>query len=63
MLGVKGWARNVQEGVEIVAEGREAQVRQLAEWCQRGPPGAEVERVEVKEEMFKGEFKTFEILF
>lgn len=34
-------------GVEAVFEGHEDVVRSLVDWCSRGPPGAEVESVEV----------------
>lgn len=46
--GVSGWVRNRPEGgVEAVFEGHEDVVRSLVDWCSRGPPGAEVESVEV----------------
>lgn len=46
-LGVKGYARNLRDGrVEVVAEGSEDAVEQLARWCHAGPPRALVTKVE-----------------
>ncbi len=46
-LGLRGWARNTLEGrVEIVAEGPVERVRELVEWCRRGPPSARVTAVD-----------------
>jgi protein-L-isoaspartate(D-aspartate) O-methyltransferase len=47
-LGVRGWARNLNDGsVELHAEGERAAVDALLTWCASGPAQAEVERVEV----------------
>jgi acylphosphatase len=46
-LGVSGWARNLPDGrVEVVAEGDDGPVRQLADWCRHGPSSAVVTAVE-----------------
>lgn len=46
-LGLDGWVRNLPEGsVELVAEGEDASLRELLEWCHSGPPAASVTRVE-----------------
>ena len=46
-LGLAGSARNLPDGsVEVVAEGRRAEVERLVAWCRRGPPAARVEDVE-----------------
>jgi acylphosphatase len=61
-LGVKGYVRNLDDGrVYAVLEGEEAPIRNLIEWCKTGPPGAEVEKVEVTSEEYGGEFQTFNI--
>jgi len=45
-LGVVGWARNRSDGsVEILAEGASSSIRQLVDWCRRGPPAARVRDV------------------
>jgi acylphosphatase len=46
-LGVRGWVRNRSDGsVEALACGPAAAVDALAAWCERGPPLAQVLRVE-----------------
>lgn len=48
-LGLAGWVRNVPDGtVEAVFEGEDERVESMAEWCRRGPPGAQVDHVEVE---------------
>lgn len=49
-LGVSGWVRNRRDdSVEILAAGPDEAVAALIERCRRGPPAAQVERVEVEE--------------
>jgi acylphosphatase len=48
-LRLDGWVRNRADGtVEAVARGAPADCDALLLWAQRGPPGARVERVEVR---------------
>lgn len=45
-LGVAGWVRNLPSGeVELLAEGDEALLSELAKRVGKGPPGARVEVV------------------
>lgn len=45
-LGLRGFVRNREDGsVEVVAQGSEVQLAQLAQWLQKGPRTAKVERV------------------
>ena len=63
-LGVKGWVRNLPDGrVEAVMEGEKDALNRMLDFCRVGPPGAEVEKVEVKWERPKGEFTDFEIRY
>lgn len=63
-LGVKGWVRNVPDGsVEAVIEGPRDKVEELIKWAHRGPPAACVEKVVVRWEPYKGEFKDFRIRY
>lgn len=63
-LGLTGWVRNKRDGsVEVVAEGGEEQVKELAAWCRHGPPSAGVVQVDEKEEPWQGEFDSFDIVF
>ena len=53
--GVAGWAANLPDGtVEVVLEGRAADVRELISYCSRGPRGAEVTGVEVTQRTPEG---------
>ena len=52
---VAGWIRNNPDGtVEAVFEGEEDAVTALVDWAHRGPPTAQVSRVEVTEEQPEG---------
>ncbi len=63
-LGVKGWVRNLPNGdVEGCFEGEETAVRQLVDWCRRGPATARVDRLTEREERHTGEFGSFEIRY
>lgn len=46
-LGLRGYARNLDDGrVEVVACGDAQSVEALAEWLERGPPLARVDALE-----------------
>jgi acylphosphatase len=61
---VTGWVRNLPDGrVEAVFEGEKENVEAMIAFCQRGPPGAIVKKIEVKWENPTGEFKDFRIRY
>lgn len=61
---VTGWVRNLPDGrVEAVFEGEKENVDAMIAFCQRGPPGAIVKKIEVKWEDPTGEFKDFRIKY
>ena len=61
-LNVSGFVRNSPDGsVEVVAEGEEAFLNRLIEWCRKGPPGALVEHVSVDWENAENQFHGFNI--
>lgn len=63
-LSVKGWVRNNPDNsVEIVAEGSDDTIDKLIEWCRKGPIGAKVDKLDIKEEKPKNEFKNFSIIY
>lgn len=46
-LALVGWVRNLADGtVEVLAQGDEQVLRQLGDWCRRGPSGARVDAVD-----------------
>lgn len=58
--GVTGWVRNLPDGrVEAVFEGDARAVEAMVQWCHRGSPLSRVDRVEVQEESYQGEFTDF----
>jgi acylphosphatase len=63
-LGVNGWVRNLDDGrVEAIFEGEQSAVKALLEFCSKGPKGALVTNVSVSWETFKGEFRSFDIVY
>ena len=54
-LDVDGWVRNLGDGrVEVLCEGAEAAVRELASWLEQGPSKAKVTAVELEEQALQG---------
>lgn len=59
--GVTGWVRNLPDGsVEAEIEGDEPSVAAMTDWLRKGPPFAEVTRLDVTEIDPKGD-GSFEI--
>jgi acylphosphatase len=53
--GVAGWVTNRGDGtVEAALEGRRADIEALLGFCKQGPSGADVERVDVRDEQPEG---------
>lgn len=64
LTGVDGWVRNLPDGrVEIVVEGEDEKVEKFIQELKNGYLGANIKRIEKFEEVYKGEFKGFEIRF
>lgn len=62
--GVVGWVMNRSDGkVEAVFEGDNGAVANMVSWSHNGPAGAVVDKVTVKDEEYKGEFKDFDIKY
>ncbi len=54
-LGLDGWVRNLADGrVEVLVEGDEVAVRELAAWLEQGPKPAKVAAVELQEHALQG---------
>lgn len=61
-LGVTGWVKNTTHGaVEAIFEGEENCIKEMIEWCKNGPPQANVENIEIKEQNPTNGFDGFSI--
>jgi len=62
-LGITGWVKNTKDGVEVVAEGEDAALKELVAFCHKGPLFAKVVSVDIKDEKSTGEFSDFSIKY
>lgn len=63
-LGLSGWVRNRHDGtVELLAEGEQAGIQRLVDWCHQGPPAAQVTQVETSWEEPTGDLEPFTISY
>ena len=62
-LSLVGWVRNNDDGsVEALAQGPKNKLEEFVAWCKKGPPAAEIERVEVVWGSGSGHFDNFNII-
>jgi acylphosphatase len=63
-LGLDGWVKNRGDGgVEAVFVGPPDKVEAMIKWCRRGPPKAEVEKVEISRKQVEKKLTGFEIKY
>ncbi len=62
-LGLRGFIRNIPDGVEAIFEGNVPELGTMLQFLKKGPKYSKVEKVDAKEENFTGEFKDFRILY
>lgn len=61
-LGILGFVQNLPDGsLFLVAQGDQNKLRQLIEWCKKGPSLAKVTNLKVKFNKSEENFKDFEI--
>ncbi|MBE2199170.1 MAG: acylphosphatase [Anaerolinea sp.] len=61
-LGINGWVANRHDGaVQVVGEGSETALRQLAEFLHRGSPLSRVDHVALTWSDASGEFRYFRV--
>ena len=58
-LGIKGYVKNTDDDLFVVAEGEWKAIKKLMEFCKKGPESAIVQNVKIKKEEFKNEFEDF----
>lgn len=62
--GIYGWVANESDGtVTVVAEGSENKISDLVDWCHSGPSTCQVEKVNVEQMPYQGEFDDFSVRF
>ena len=63
-LDITGYVKNLDDGsVEVIAEGEDSDIEELIKFCNSGPNGSEVTKVEVKDEEYVGKFEDFSIRY
>lgn len=63
-LGLKGWVKNLHDGsVEAVFEGDVEKLHEAVQWCQNGPPGAHVTKIDEKWQDYIGEYRSFDVKY
>ena len=61
-LSLKGWVRSLPSGeAEVVFEGEEERIREMVEWCKKGPSLFRDNTVQAEFSDYLGEFEDFEI--
>ncbi len=63
-LKISGYVRNMPDGsVEVMAEGSPENCTRLLEWLKKGPPGAFVREVKVRDINLSGLYRGFTVQY
>ena len=62
-LGLKGYVKNTNQDVEVVAQGDGKQIEKLVMFCHKGPPVARVDKVDFKYEEIEKIFNSFDVKY
>ena len=61
-LGLNGYTKNMDDGtVEVVAQGPEEKIKELIEFCKKGPEMSNVKKIEFEFKKVSDEFNGFEV--
>lgn len=60
-LKINGFVKNENNDVEAVFEGKDEPIAEILEFCLIGPKGAKVRSLDIDEEEYIGDYKSFEI--
>ncbi len=60
-LGITGWVKNIDDAVEIIAEGDKMKLREFIVLCEKGSPLATVDTLDYDWEDYTGKFEKFYI--
>jgi acylphosphatase len=60
--GLKGYVRNIEGGVEVVAEGEDGAVQELIELARQGPSAAKITNVTIEEQTPTFLYKEFSVM-
>jgi acylphosphatase len=60
-LGIRGYVRNIEGGLEVVAEGENEALYKLIEHCKIGPSTAKVTNISIEEKLPDFIYKDFVI--
>ena len=61
-LGLTGYTKNLENGrVEVVAEGPQEKLKELIEWCKKGPKIAKVDNLKIVWKDAKNKYDEFRI--
>ncbi|MBN1413117.1 MAG: acylphosphatase [Spirochaetales bacterium] len=64
LRSITGYVRNLPDGtVEVVAEGLNKEIEEFKQWLRKGPPGAQVNRFQVRGTAYTGVYKHFSVEF
>lgn len=63
-LGVNGWVKNLYDGrVEAVLEGNKNAVNQMEKKLRKGPRFANVDKINIENESYQGNFSSFSVKY
>ena len=63
-LNINGWVKNLADGrVEAVLAGKKNNIKKMLELIQQGPSFAEVDNIEVENEVYQDEYNGFDVLY